>query len=276
LLRDTCMWTHRIGIGCLMLVACFRVEDRDREPYHDYHDDSANGGAASSPPPRGEFCQQWATAACSSAVVSACQASNAEECRQTQAELCRTLMPAEISTTGRDSCIAAVAAAYRDADLSDAELTVVLRFGGPCARTVVGPSGVGEECSAPTDCDLAHGYTCVRKADGSPGTCQMADIVDPGRDCRAAEKTCSTGFFCDGHNCIEALMAGEACSIHEQCGEDGFCNAAGQCAARRKVNDSCESDIECADAICAELAGERVCTDRVVLSRADPVCTNLR
>src|SRR4051794_21513300 len=115
------MWTHRIGLGCLMLVACFRLDDRKHEPYQDYRQDSANGGAAS-PAPRGEFCQQWATAACSDAVVSACQASDAEECRQTQSEFCRMLVPANITTTGRDGCIAAVALAYRDADLREDEL----------------------------------------------------------------------------------------------------------------------------------------------------------
>jgi hypothetical protein len=185
-------------------------------------------------------------------------------------------MPGDISATGRDGCIAAVAAAYRDADLSDDELAVVLRFGGPCARIVVGPSRAGGQCHKPTECDLAHGYTCVRKADSSAGTCQIAQVVEPGRDCRTAEKTCSSDFFCDGHNCIETLTSGEACTIHEQCGEDGFCNAAGQCETRHKVNDSCESDVECAHAICADFDGGRVCTDRVVLSRADPICTNLR
>ena len=113
-------------------------------------------------------------------------------------------------------------------------------------------------------------------SDAGAGTCQIAEVTAPGRDCRAAEKTCQEGFFCDGRNCIETLASGESCKTHEQCGQSGYCDGSGMCAARHAVNDSCQNDVECARGICSELDDKKVCTDRVVLSRADPLCANLR
>jgi hypothetical protein len=267
------MWTRRIYLGSLLLVAC-RISDPDRDE-HDNLDYSVHEQAAR-PVPQVEFCQQWAQAACSDAVVSACQASSAKDCEQTQAEFCRSLVHADVASNAGSDCIAAVANAYRDADLRGDELTVVLRLGGPCALTISGTSRVGDTCSDSTDCELARGYSCVKKSDSGTGTCQIAAVVDPGRDCQAAPKTCSEGFFCDGHNCVETLEIDDSCTIHEQCGESAYCDDTGHCAARRAVNDSCQHDIECERGICSEFEDEQVCTDRVVLSRADPVCANLR
>lgn len=273
------MWTQRIGLGCLFLMACFRDGEHDHFDDHRHDPPISVAGSPSrpsTPKPQGDFCQQWASAACTDAVVSACQASDAGECQQTQVEFCRSLAPADLSNGSRDACISAVAAAYRDADLRGDELALVLRFGGACARLNIGSSRAGEECDQSSECDLARGFSCVKKADAGRGTCQLAQVIEPGRDCEAAAKTCSEGFFCDGHNCIETLKSGAACAIHEQCGDAGFCSSAGQCEARHKVNDACSSDLECANGICADFDGEKVCTDRVVLSRADPVCAHLR
>lgn len=281
------MWAQRIlGISCLLLVSCV-FTDRDDRDERDRERDSESDRDASSPPrdsssrptstkSADEFCQQWARAACTEAVVSACQASNAEECRQSQAGFCRSIVPDQIASAGSDGCISAVGAAYRDADLRGDELALVLRFQGACERTVIGTNKEGDDCTVSTDCDVSRGYSCVRKADADTGTCQMAEEVEPGRDCSAAQKTCQEGFFCDGRHCVETLAADEACVLHEQCSADRFCDANGTCAERRAVNDSCENDVECAQGICSELGDEKVCTDRVVLSRADPLCENLR
>lgn len=278
------MWAYRISLACLVLGGCFFDHGHDDDD--DESDESANVSedtgsrttrreTSSRPAPTGDFCEQWAKAACTDAVISACQASDEQECQNTQAEFCRNLVPEELASAGRSECIAAVGSAYRDADLRGDELALVLRFQGVCARTVVGPSAQDDDCTSSSDCDLARGFSCVLKADSGMGTCQIAEEVEPGRTCAAAEKTCQEGFFCDGRNCIETLPAGEECVIHAQCGE-GFCDGSGKCAQRRAVNDSCQEDLECARGICSELAGEKVCTDRVVLSRADPLCATLR
>jgi hypothetical protein len=72
------------------------------------------------------------------------------------------------------------------------------------------------------------------------------------------------------------LSKGEGCLIHEQCGSNGYCDDEGHCAERLAVNDSCKSDVQCARGVCAQLGDEQVCTDRVVLARADPLCETLR
>jgi hypothetical protein len=59
--------------------------------------------------------------------------------RETRLPFCHELAPDELASAGRSECIAAVGSAYRDADLRGDELALVLRFGGVCARTVVGP-----------------------------------------------------------------------------------------------------------------------------------------
>lgn len=271
----------------MLLAGCIFTDDKDRDDRdrddRDRQTDESSGGSAGSggrepsqPAPAADFCEDWARAACSNAVVSACQASDETECQETQAEFCRGLIPTELASSGRDTCINAVRLAYRDADLRGDELALVLRFQGACARLIVGDRAEGDECVSSTDCDIARGYSCVRKADTGAGTCQIAKTVEPGRGCREAEESCEEGFFCDGRYCVEMLPTAESCTIHEQCGVDGFCDESGKCAERRAVNDSCQEDLECATGICSELGDERLCTDRVLLSRADPLCANLR
>jgi hypothetical protein len=282
------MWAYRISLSCMLLVGCIFPDDHDRDDDRDWDDrdqqseESSSGSAGtggrepSRPAPAADFCEDWARAACTDAVVFACQASDETECQKTQTEFCRGLIPTELATSGRDACISAVGLAYRDADLRGDELALVLRFQGACARLIIGESAQGAECTSSSDCDIARGYSCVRKADTGAGTCQIAESVEPGRSCREPEESCEEGFFCDGRYCVETLPVAEACSIHEQCGADGFCDESGKCAERRDVNDSCQEDVECATGICSELDDEKLCTDRVVLSRADPLCTNLR
>jgi len=273
------MRAYLIIAGCLCLAGCMfgRDDDPDFDRDHDHETtDDRTGGQTSKPVSRGSFCQQWAEAACSSAVVSACQASNTEECRQRQDEFCRMQVSSDTSDVARNECISAVTAAYRDADLRGDELALVLRMGGACSHVLRGTVRSGEACTSDNECDRSKGYACIKKADTGAGTCQIPQSISPGRDCRDADAACSAGFYCDGRNCIETLPAGEPCSIHEQCGEDGFCSEEGKCQARVAVNDPCSSDLECERGICADFQGEQVCTDRVLLSRADPLCENLR
>ena len=245
------------------------VQDAPRNP-------PSSSGAAGRAAPRADFCQDWARAACSGAVISACQASDEEECRGTQAEHCRKMVPSEVPESARGQCISAVTAAYADADLRGDELKLVLRLGGQCERVLRGSKAAGDGCAEAAECDRQRGYTCVRKADATEGSCQIPQTVSPGRECRAAEKVCSTGFYCDGHNCVETVALGAPCTIHEQCGAAGFCSEAGQCSELIGVNDACKRDLECEHGICSEFDGQQVCTDRVVLSRADPLCADLR
>lgn len=241
---------------CLLVVACSKEAKPDRT--------------------REQFCTDWARAACSEEVISVCQAESAEDCHASQEALCRTLVPKDFSDESGDDCIAAVKDAYKDADLKADELATVLKLGAPCNQIIVGLSDEGESCTDPGDCDASLGLACVRKADAARGTCQLPDEVEGGRDCKAAQKTCTPGFYCNGQNCIEAKDLGDVCTIQEECGEAGFCDVDGACQERLAVNEVCTSDFECGTGICYEFAGDQVCTDRIRLARSEPLCDGLR
>lgn len=225
------------------------------------------------PETREGFCDRWGQAACSADVVSACQAASADDCRLAQEEFCLDLVPVTgFAPNQADACINAVRSAYSDADLTADELDTVLRLGPPCNRLVRGPREAGETCTSSADCNAPEGYECVIKGSMGTGTCQQPEVVEAGRDCSADEAVCTEGFFCDGENCVEGAAAGEACVINEQCAE-GYCADTDVCSPGLDVNAACTTDDQCASGICYQFSDtERVCTDRVRLSRTDPLC----
>ncbi len=229
-----------------------------------------------SPRTRTQFCLDWATAACNAKVVSVCQAADADACRMSQQSFCLSIVPTSFSDQRGAVCIAAVKAAYADADLDAAELVTVRSLGVPCDQLVVGPKGRGVTCAKHDDCDTAAGFDCVYKASAAGGTCQMPEDVSPGEVCAAAQQVCTSGFFCDGKHCVAALDVGEACASQEECGDKGFCAGSNVCAARFAVDHACSDDGQCLAGICYDFATDQVCSDRIVLSRSEPICDDLR
>lgn len=225
---------------------------------------------------RAEFCADWAEAACSEETLSACQAANASACQDSQTAACLDLVPAGFSDAKGDACIDAVRAAYQDGDLRDEELGVVFNLSGPCAQIIKGPGDVGDDCTDTSDCNAPDGLTCVKKGTDDEGTCQKAVTVAAGRDCSEPEQVCAEGFYCDGENCVEAEAEGGDCSTHDQCASGLYCSQAGECEAGREVSETCSSDAECESGVCLADADGKVCTDRVVLARSEPICDTLR
>jgi hypothetical protein len=228
------------------------------------------------PRTREVFCRDWAGAACNGEVVSVCQAADAEACRQAQEDFCRSIVPDTFAADRSEQCIEAVANAYADGDLSASELVTVRLLGAPCDELSRGPRGEGQSCMTRDDCESAAGFDCVMKADRMSGTCEIPEIVSPGEDCEADQQICTSNFFCNGENCIAASDLGEDCMHHQECGEEGFCDVDGTCAARFDTNDACDDDAQCGDGICYDFGDERICTDRIVLSRSEPICNDLR
>jgi hypothetical protein len=113
------------------------------------------------------------------------------------------------------------------------------------------------------------------KSDDEKGRCEIPEPTEAGRDCSATQKTCPSGFYCNGDNCVESKDVGGKCMIQEECGDDAYCDE-GKCAARGGVNASCSADYECESGICYELDGEKSCTDRIRLARAEPICEDLK
>ena len=226
-----------------------------------------------------EFCDQWAAAACSEDVVQACQAANADACRASQVAACLGEVPATgFSGEQADACIDAVEEAYEDADLTVNELRTVLRRAPPCDALVRGPSAEGESCMQRSDCDAPGGFDCVFKGGAASGTCQRPESVGPGQNCSAPNAVCTEGFYCNGSNCIAGEAAGASCNTHAQCGPTGYCDVTTSlCAARLPVSAPCDFDEQCTSNVCYQFsASERVCTDRLRLSRSEPICADLR
>jgi hypothetical protein len=226
---------------------------------------------------REDFCGRWGDAVCNDGVVSACQATNADACRLGEERFCLTLVPANGFVADRaDICIDAVKAAYSDADLTAKELDTVLRLAAPCDQLVRGPRAAGESCMTRLDCNGPEGYDCVFKGGETTGNCEKPALSQPGRDCSADNAVCTEGFFCNGSNCVEGAAPGAACLRNAQCAA-GFCGPNDLCSAALAVDQDCTFDAQCASGLCYRFsADERVCTDRVRLSRTDPVCDAAR
>jgi hypothetical protein len=221
------------------------------------------------------FCRDFAAAACSEEVVSVCNAADAEACRASQEDFCRTIVPDTFAGERSDVCIEAVAAAYADGDLTGSELITVRSLGEPCDQLSRGPRAEGQSCMERDDCNTAGGFDCVMKADRMSGTCEVPEVVSPGEDCEADQAVCTENFFCNGENCIAARDLGDACMHHEECGEDGFCDVDGECAAGFGIGDACEDDAQCERGICYDFGDERTCSDRIPLSPTEPLCDDL-
>lgn len=231
---------------------------------------------------RDHFCDRWADAACNRDVVTVCQAASVDDCRLSQERFCLSLVPESGFVDDRaNECIAAVATAYRDTNLTVAELQTVARLGAPCDRLVRGTRTEGNACTSRLDCDGPAGFDCVFKPSATSGetrgTCQLPQLVGPGRDCAAVNAVCDDeGFYCDGRNCIEGKEPGEACTRTAECAE-GYCGPDDVCVAGLPVSTDCSEDAECASGLCYLAAGgRRECTDFVRLSRTDPACEDLR
>jgi hypothetical protein len=228
------------------------------------------------PRSRAEFCLQWAAAACSEEVVSVCQAEDVDACRSAQEGFCRDVVPDTFVDDHADECLQAVQDAYADADLNGEELITVRSLGEPCDRLALGTEDEGGPCTENNDCNTALGFECAIKADDETGSCELTEEVGPGQDCDEPHQVCPVGFYCNGDNCVSADDVGEACLSHDECGEEGFCDAEGECAERKSVNEACTADAECEDGICYDFDGEMVCTDRIRLTRTEVLCQDLR
>jgi hypothetical protein len=205
-----------------------------------------------------------------------CQAADVNDCQASQIAFCLDLIPATgFSGAKATQCTDAVGAAYSDADLTAAELKTVLLLAAPCDQLVRGPRTQGEVCSSRLECDAPGGFDCVFKDDDSTGTCQLPTRVGPGLDCSAPSAVCETGFYCNGENCIAGQDTGEACVTHRECGSTGFCSS-GLCAERLAVDSACTIDEQCTSGLCYQIsATDKVCTDRLRLSRTEPICEDL-
>jgi hypothetical protein len=237
------------------------------------------------------FCAQWASAACSDAVVDACSASSKTACQESQSDFCTSLVPEDkYSPDGAADCIVAVKKAYDDATLTSDERSVALHLGGACDKVLSGTIDRGGTCSTDSDCDRTRDLSCVKKGEAK-GTCQEAVPTENGGDCTSDEAVCAAGYYCDKTvlHCIEGKKEASDCDAGTPCASGLRCadadgktvpeggTGSGTCLALAAVGKDCEADDNCESGICTLLAnGSGVCSSKTVLGPADPVCLDLR
>jgi hypothetical protein len=249
------------------------------------------------------FCHEWATRACNDTVWGNCSAASATKCIEAQQTFCETLVPdGKYSQLTAGACLDAVDAAYKDATLTADERDTVRLLGNECSKIVSGSVGAGGSCKDNGDCNRDVDLACVKK--GATGTCAKAKEVGGGVDCSAAEAACASGFYCDeaSLHCLEAGKAGIPCSAARPCGPDSKCVGAasgappaggkdgggdagakattggsGVCQARQKAGGACKIDDDCTSRICAITGSDSgVCSAKIILSAAEPVCKTLQ
>jgi len=229
------------------------------------------------------FCAKWAENACSAAVVSACAATDAAACQESQKADCVARLPVGYSSQFAEDCLDAVKDAYTDADLTPAELAVVVGFAEPCDQLIKGAGGDGAICQDRAGCNTLQGLDCVKKAGETTGECRVPEVVGGGISCVEPQKTCVDGFYCDGSHCLERLAIGAACTSDDECSTDARCDSssdagAGTCVARADVTDPCTEGADCKSNICTIPTGQStgICVLQVRLSAAEPMCASLR
>jgi len=234
---------------------------------------------------RSGFCEAWAANACQANVVENCNANSVDDCKSTQSDFCLSILPESYSAKHASACLSAVKDAYKDASLSPDDIAVVIRLSAPCDQLSKGTVAEGASCETNDECNTAGGLICVIKPGSASGTCATPEEVDGGLPCDGDAQVCADGFYCDGANCIAHKKTGKACDsgADYECTPEDHCvtatdATAGTCDPRLALNEACAADAECASGYCAiapkDTMGE--CASTIVLSRLEPLCSNLR
>lgn len=233
---------------------------------------------------RAGFCDAWAEAACSQAVIDACNVAEVADCRSTQSVYCLSLLPRQYQSSDQaEACVTAVGSAYADGDLTADELAIVTRLGAPCDRLSTGTSDDGESCEANDDCNTARGSTCIKKLGAAEGTCGVPEEVAAGDACDAPTQVCKAGYYCNAENCVTYKKTGVACTGDYMCKPEDHCvieapATEGTCEPRADLSDACISDDDCQSHYCAiaQDATEGKCASKLRLGINEPLCDNLR
>lgn len=229
------------------------------------------------------FCKQWAQAACQEKVVSACDAASVDDCVASQRAFCEGAAPMTYASTKADACIAAVKAAYADADLTAEEIQVVRYLGPPCDQLSKGLLDEGDDCAADEECNTAAGLHCIRKQDVVLGSCQTPQEVAAGDFCDEPSQVCAAGYYCNGENCVIFKKTNGACSADYECKPVDHCVIEadadqGTCTPRLELNEACTADEDCQSGYCVSKSGstEGECASMIRLSRSEPLCDDLQ
>jgi hypothetical protein len=240
-----------------------------------------------------EFCESFGKAACNDTVVKNCSGggTDVDKCVASQAAFClsKLAMPAFYSSQNAKACLDAVAAAYKDAQLTADEVQIVRELAAPCDQLIKGPGGLGASCSRSEECNTLDDLSCVIRPGDTTGTCQVPEIVGGGISCSAPERVCEDGYYCNGSHCIERPnQSGAACAADIPCGADFSCidqspdaganqpcvEGGSECVCEPKLStgSACTLSSECQSGVCAG----KICQELVMLTAESAFCADLR
>lgn len=212
------------------------------------------------------FCQAKAEAECTDAVVAACYGSDESSlptdvgnCAQARAldDACNPTGD-PYHADNAEACLAAVATAHTDAQLTRDELDAI---NAACLSVFSIARGAGEACTLDSDCDTLKNLRCIGSS--SDRLCREPIPVEAGRGCQNPASVCEAGFYCDGKNCLEKLGLGEACDEDRPCRDDGQCKASGDagdapettCIERKDNGQTCVTNDDCTGGFCLKPSG---------------------
>jgi hypothetical protein len=217
------------------------------------------------------FCQAFATAQCSAALVESCYGL-APMSAALDKDTTRCVAAASVqdvcNPTGlpyhkeaAQDALDTITGLYQDGILTKAELPAL----SAALATVFNHGGTqGSHCAADNDCDAGNGLTCILH--GGEGSCGMAKTVSAGASCALVNAECNDTDYCAkisvGHfNCVAKVAPNQTNPKLSVCAGDYECVSGSRCEnghCRGLIQDGgqCSIGSECANSFCLKKSAD--------------------
>jgi len=210
------------------------------------------------------FCEAFATAKCSAAVVTNCYHS-----QSTTVDLDTTKCVAAASSLERcnpgnlpyhpenaAAALTTITDIFADGQIDGptAEINELQELNDSLASVFYVGLSDNSDCSAANQCDIGAGSTCIFHA--GKGSCAVPVETANGDSCSSLSAQCEAGYYCDnGFHCVSVNGIQVACDTNDQC-ITGKCGTNGRCQQLLGNNARCEFDTECLGGFCLKQAGD--------------------
>jgi hypothetical protein len=232
------------------------------------------------------FCNAYAQAVCTQAVVRACGAKNSYSCELGAAAACIANQPQGTTYVAKNApaCIQLAQQVYSSTTITVKQLAVLARTCG--TQIFSGPGAARAACATDYDCSSADGLVCVIPygSTNNMGKCYAPTTVQPGGSCTAESAECTDGYFCDpkAQTCSLEGAMGQGCNPGwKPCGDGLTCQGAGSpfasCGPLSPDGNPCTLDADCAGGLCdkATMQSQGTCASQITLSPLDKACASL-
>jgi hypothetical protein len=249
-------------------------------------DGGSSSGDPSQYPDVKAFCNAYAQAVCTQAVVSACGAKNSYSCELGAAAACIANQPQGTTYVAKNApaCIQLTQQVYASTTITVKQLDELATTCG--TQIFSGPGMARDACATDYDCSSADGLVCVIPYGSTTnmGKCYAPTTVQPGGSCTAESAVCTDGYFCDpmAQTCSLDGAMGQGCNPGwKPCGDGLTCQGAGSpfaaCGALAPDGNPCTLDTDCAGGLCdkAAMQSQGTCASQITLSPLDKACASL-